>query len=286
MPLLIPLSSLDVTDERKSYKPFVRAVNTALLELRKVNAPGIVCPSDEWDPSNALFHHNDQPLCQLHQGEKSTRKPDVVVVPLQAARLVQQDGDLSKPADIFGEAYKAPEDKNFQWKDVLSTVEFKRSGRRINLPPAKYKVTDYTAPKIEQKYMDLWKDIKASAQPLGSVPAPIATSAPKASSERESSLVLTCYFLADLRNAARRSQRLKADNKRPHDGQPSNEARSKRTKSNNEPPMEEEPEKLHPNVQNGLYVAEMFAAHIARQSVISCVIMSKSFKYTRDASSK
>ncbi|OJA14917.1 hypothetical protein AZE42_13416 [Rhizopogon vesiculosus] len=205
---------LNVTDERKSYKPFVRAVNAALLELRK-------------------------------------------------------------------------------WKDVLSTVEFKRSGRRIDLPPTKCKVTDYTTPKIEQKYMDLRKDIKASAQPTGSVPAPIATSAPKASSERESSspseressLVLTCYFLADLRDAARWSQRLKADNKHMHDGQPSNEARSKRTKSNNEPPMEEEPEKLHPNVQNGLYVAEMFAAHIARQSVISCVTMSKSLKYTRDASS-
>ncbi|OJA14918.1 hypothetical protein AZE42_12843, partial [Rhizopogon vesiculosus] len=229
---------LNVSDERMSYEPFVQAVNAALLELRKVNAPGIVCSNDEWDPSNVLFHHNDKPLCQLHQGEKSTRKPDVVVVPLQAARLVQEDGDFSKPVEVFGEAYKVPKkESSFQWKDVCSTVEFKRSGRRIDLPPTKY------------------KDIKASAQPTGSVPAPIATSAPKPSSE------------------PRRSQRLKADNKRPYDGQPSNEARSKRTKSNNEPPMEEEPEKLHPNVQNGLYVAEMFAAHIARQSVISCVIM-------------
>ena len=33
-----------------------------------------------------------------------------------------------------------------------------------------------------------------------------------------------------------------------------------------------EPKKLHPVVQNGLYVAEMFAAHIARQNVISFVV--------------
>lgn len=36
-----------------------------------------------------------------------------------------------------------------------------------------------------------------------------------------------------------------------------------------------EPKKLHPVVQNGLYVAEMFAAHTARQHAISFIVNSK-----------
>jgi hypothetical protein len=38
---------------------------------------------------------------------------------------------------------------------------------------------------------------------------------------------------------------------------------------------EKEPKKIHAIVQNGLYVAEMFAAHIARQHVISFIVNSK-----------
>jgi hypothetical protein len=63
----------------------------------------------------------------------------------------------------------------------------------------------------------------------------------------------------------------------------SNERSTKRSKSNNEQIAEEkgekEPIKLPAIVQNGLYVAEMFAAHIARQHVISCVVNGKSISY-------
>jgi hypothetical protein len=60
----------------------------------------------------------------------------------------------------------------------------------------------------------------------------------------------------------------------------------KRPKSNNEKNDEEEkkePIRLPAIVQNGLYVAEMFAAHMhtARQCVISCVVNGKSMQYCR-----
>lgn len=58
----------------------------------------------------------------------------------------------------------------------------------------------------------------------------------------------------------------------------------KRPKSNNEKNEEEEkkePIRLPAIVQNGLYVAEMFAAHTARQHVISCVVNGKSMQYCR-----
>jgi hypothetical protein len=76
----------------------------------------------------------------------------------------------------------------------------------------------------------------------------------------------------------RRSGRLNnGDKKRTSDNLGSNnEPNSKRLKSNNEKPEDEE-EKEHRVVQNDLYAAEMMAAHIVRQNVIS-IIRSKSSK--------
>jgi hypothetical protein len=55
-----------------------------------------------------------------------------------------------------------------------------------------------------------------------------------------------------------------------------NEPNSKRLKSNNKKPKDEE-EKEHPVIQGGLCAAEMMAAHVVRQNVIS-IIRSKSSK--------
>jgi hypothetical protein len=182
--------------ENKSYSPFVGAVNTALLELRKLNPAGILPSKGNDDPDAMLFHHNDKEMYQGHQGEISMRKPDVVVVPLKAARDVQEQGDFNKPPETYAVAREKPfESKNFQWKDIRSTVEFKRSKIRINPPPARYELTDYKAPK--EKYVEYRKGMDASGELRGSVPASAATSAhaQTASSVGKPSGMSTCLLL-------------------------------------------------------------------------------------------
>jgi hypothetical protein len=109
-----------------------------------------------------------------------------------------------------------------------------------------------------------------------------ATSAPGPSNERKPSYMSTSYSVADIRVTVKCSGRLdNGDRKRTSDDLDSNnEPNSKWLKSNNEKPTDEE-QKDHPIVQNGLYAAEMMAAHVARRSVVSCIIRSKSSKRQR-----
>jgi len=92
----------------------------------------------------------------------------------------------------------------------------------------------------------------------------------------------TSYSVCDIRVTVKCSGRLNnGDRKRTFgDLDSNNEPSSKRLKSNNEKPTDEE-EKDHPIVLNGLYAAEMMAAHVARWSVVSCIIRSKSSKRQR-----
>lgn len=74
---------------------------------------------------NMFFERNDPKyLEQNHSGKKSRRKPDVIILPFTD---------------------QAP---SRSWKDVLSVVEFKRSGD-IKLPPTKYSLGNYQPPKRE-----------------------------------------------------------------------------------------------------------------------------------------
>jgi len=187
-----PLSSIEAPDEPHSYTYFVGAANTALLQLQKMNVPGIVPSKSDKDMSEVLFHRNDHEMYQMHQSEQSIRKPDVVVVPRSAAHVVQDRGDLNKRLDAFGQAREKPKEKPFQWRNIRSTVEFKRSrraGGRIKMkrPPKKYEVTDYAAP--NEKYMEYRQGMDPSAEPTDEAPAPAPTSALKPSKERKPFLV-------------------------------------------------------------------------------------------------
>jgi len=86
--------------------------------------------------------------------------------------------------------------------------------------------------------------------------------------------------LADIHVTLRRSGRLNDGNKKRTSNNlgSNNEPNSKRLKSNNEKPKDGEEPKEHPVIQNGLYAAEMMAAHVPRQNVISPIIRSKSSK--------
>ncbi|KAG0698935.1 hypothetical protein DFH29DRAFT_834252 [Suillus ampliporus] len=250
------------TAERHSYAPFVQAANCALLELSKLDAPGLISSKTHDDPNDILFHVNDPSFInQTHQGAESRRKPDVVVVSCQSARNAgKEKKDLKEK--IYTKARCKP-DSNFQWTDVRSTLEFKRTKNRLQLPPSTYQVKDSNP--SDQKYMDyrIRNETNDPVEPTGSTPVPAGD--PTQSSHEPSS--------APGRPNQSEQLKSKGDKKRTSDHLRSSEPRSKRPKSNNENKgNEKEPKKIHPIVQNGLYVAEMFAAHMARLHVISFVV--------------
>ncbi|KAG1869234.1 hypothetical protein C8R48DRAFT_700775 [Suillus tomentosus] len=253
----------NIESETPSYSDFVEAANRALRGLRKVNVPGMPAFQDD-DETNVLFHVNDPSFIhQAHQGEKSSRKPDIVVVSHQTAADIIPEG---KSKDVYLSARKAPtkDHENFQWVDVRTTFEFKRPKPRLPLPPSAY-TKDYVAPSVP--YMEYMKETDASTQSTDPTPAMACISA--ASFD-------ICGAVQNI------SDRLRS-NKRGSDHLGSNEpSTSKRSRQDEERQSKQEErtnkkkkkgsKKPHPVIQNGLYVAEMFAAHTARQHVISFIV--------------
>ncbi|KAG1730187.1 hypothetical protein EDB19DRAFT_2027541 [Suillus lakei] len=225
----------DIDPEKATYAPFVRAANCALRELSELKIHGIPAFKDE-DKTNILFHVNDtMPIYQDHQGRQSERKPDVVVVSHQTAL----GANKQKSQDVTEIACKPPKD-NFQWTDVRSTLEVKRPRKHLPHPPSAYK-TDYVVPTPSVQYMKFMKD--ADAKPADSTPPTGSAQTPHEASN-------------ELRPSSQQQSR-----------------GVKRKRAGNENQTEnKEPKTTHPVVQNGLYVAEMFAAHIARLHVISFIV--------------
>ena len=259
--------------EMKSHAPFVGAANQSLLRLSELDVPGLVASKDDKDLNDILFHHNDHPMFQTHQGEISERKPDLVIIPWKTARTARNNGDIYRKNDMYLHCKTAcaKPDNNFKWTETVSTVEFKRTRSTLDAPPSGYEVRGYNVPTSIQ-YMEYRKETSKPAEATGSrhVPAP----APKPPG------VSSSMFLANMHDAAKcESARLKLQGNRPSDNAPPNQPESKRAKSNKEKPDDdddEEEKKIHPIVQNGLYAAEMFAPHIARRHVISLVVNGKS----------
>ncbi|KAG1720577.1 uncharacterized protein EDB91DRAFT_1230992 [Suillus paluster] len=286
------------TTEPASYPHFVKAANAALLELHSLNVSGLTAPRN--NDTDILFHHNDYPINRMHQDQKAQRKPDIVVVSCNTAKglrkveevnnekckddkakgrrakgrraksgkakdakgngkdgrgkdVTAKDESSKKRRSLYMETAAQKPDGHFQWRDVHSTFEFKCKKGALTAPPKTYKVKECIAPK--QQYLPKDTD-PVEPTSLASGHAAAGSNQPSNQSRRGSGQVQS-----------------KQEKKRSSNHLPSNEPASKRAKSNNETGIEEkEPKKLPPNVQNGMYVAEMFAANIARQHVISCVV--------------
>ncbi|KAG1772956.1 hypothetical protein EV702DRAFT_1281245 [Suillus placidus] len=231
----------DIELETATYAPFIRATNCALRELSEVKVPGIPAFKVD-DKTNILLQVNDpMPIYQNHQGKQSERKPDIVVVSHQTA--LGADAHQMQESQVLAETACKPPKDNFQWTNVRSTLELKRARKPLNHPPAAYK-TDYVVPPPSAQYMEYVKDLNAPAKATGSTPATGSAQTPHGASN-------------ELRPS---SQQLSKGVKRKRAGNSENQTEEK------------EPRKPHPVVQNGLYVAEMFAAHIARQHVISFIV--------------
>lgn len=240
----------NVTSEKSSYPCFVQAANTALLELRKVNVPGIPDFKDDRE-TDIRFHVNDPSyIHQEHQGKKSGRKPDVVVVSRQTA---EERPDASKSASTKS----ATDYDNLQWAQVRTTLEFKRQKKRLLHPPSTYN-KDYVVPAVQ--YMDYMKETNVSARATDSTSA---TGSAQPSHNKSN----------ELQNISERLRSNKRGSDHLGSSEPPNIKRSRQDEEEEEEKKEKkESKKLNAVVQNGLYVAEMFAAHIARQHVISFIV--------------
>jgi hypothetical protein len=169
----MPLKSVESKVEEQMYKPFVQASNLALEKLSGLNAPGLVCSKGR-DDDKILFHRNDpRNITQKHQGQQSTRKPDVVIVSRTGAKNVRKQS---------GQAYEDKEasekpSKQFKWTAVRSTVEFKHKKIRTGLstPPATYAAKAYDVPEAK-KFMKYRRDTNDTAEPTDSTPLPLPDS--------------------------------------------------------------------------------------------------------------
>ncbi|KAG1836239.1 hypothetical protein DFJ58DRAFT_847063 [Suillus subalutaceus] len=219
--------------EDQMYKPFIQASNLALDRLSKLNMPGLVCLKTH-DNHKILFHQNDpKNITQKHQGEKSTHRPDVIIVSRTGAKKVQKQ------------------------------AEFKHNKIRTGLskPPATYAAKAYDVPEAK-KYMKYHRKTNDTTEPTGLTPLPGSGAATS-----------SCQTSA-VRGRSKRSGSL--NKKKCSSSQALDGHSSKKLKVNNngeEPPKPpKDPQDIHPIVQNGLYAAELFAAHIMRENVITYVV--------------
>ncbi|KAG2132078.1 hypothetical protein DEU56DRAFT_812987 [Suillus clintonianus] len=248
--------------EPPMYVPFIKAANCALGRLSNLDAPGLVPYKAQKDSENILFHLNDpSPIYQTYQGKDSKRCPDVVVVSHAIAKEVGQIN-----AKKIYKAGLCKPTRRFEWTDVRTTVEFKHTKAARTPPPATYaaKTYDISEAKKFMKYQREKEKNDSANEPEPGVPAPLSASGAATGSRQTS-------------NAAGRSNLSeppsnKGEKKRSSTG-PADVRSSKKAKLGVDEPNEpKEPIRPPPVVQNGLYAAEMFAAHFARRSVISYIV--------------
>ncbi|KAG2038306.1 hypothetical protein BDR03DRAFT_981703 [Suillus americanus] len=251
--------------EDQMYKPFIKASNLALDWLSKLNAPGLVC-SKTHDNHKILFHQNDlKNITQKHQGKKSTHRPDVVIISCTGTKKVQkQSGQAYKDEEVW----EMPA-KQFQWTDIQLMVEFKHNKiwTGLSQPPVTYTAKAYNVPEVK-KYMKYHREMNITAELKGStMPLPGA-----AMSLHQTSDHVQLMVLADIWDAGECSKQARSLNKKKcGSSQALDGHSSKKLKVDNngeEPPkLPKEPQDIHPVIQNGLYAAELFAAHVVWDSV-------------------
>ncbi|KAH0829145.1 hypothetical protein J3R83DRAFT_2639 [Lanmaoa asiatica] len=251
--------------ENELYPLFVTAANVALLYLRDLKIDGLRPAKD--DDSSICFHvHDPLTLTQSHQGQLSERKPDVVIVSQSDAYNANaSEGQILFWQDMLLTVLtKAPE-KSLDWRNVRTFVEFKRTMKKMAVPPDRYTVKAITPPQ-QHEYLSA-DDSNDEIEPE------VLRAQPPPSESGEyifSRFTPWGSFSVLVRQSARQLEKAAAtisdSRKRTSEQLGPSESQSKRQKS--------EPTKSHPAiVQAGYYAAEMFAAYAARQHVVGLVIV-------------
>lgn len=139
--LIMIASSLPMI-ETKSYAPFIKATNTALVCLEEILVEGMRAASSDLE---MICQRNDMPIYQKHQTDKSKRIPDVFILPSKSSKEASPDA-ANPPWDhrVQNAAKKLKGGRIF-WKDVLASIEFKRTPNfELEGPSASYQLEKYT----------------------------------------------------------------------------------------------------------------------------------------------
>jgi hypothetical protein len=285
--LTYPGFSCNGTTEVDRYKPFIWAWNYALQELGRLDDLPLRPPS----ALQLLFHRNDPMVVMAeHSGHKSHRKPDVVLVPLTAARKALDPDVTGNWADFaLNTATSAPQ-HNFDWNCIYLTAELKRKKDKLTFPPSTFPPALRLIPP-QKLHVSLDKVISV---PVESMPTSIVPSAlesmstsiiPSASSKLVPGKIYNLkqvWMLDSSFVEPRRSCRLqvKADqNPTPQELSPSDSRKRKMesdTKSAGKRTKTTEPSRIPPMVQSALYATERLSDTFRISHAINLVIVGKS----------
>ncbi|KAG2070795.1 hypothetical protein BDR04DRAFT_1053775 [Suillus decipiens] len=256
--------------ENNFYSPFIEATNIALTCLQEIKVDGMGSPVLAVD---MICQQNDMPMYQNHQTVKSTRKPDLVFLPLSSACALFRDEKSSKKGKQKGkqkddkkndEKRKAHMARNAMakptttvpWKDVLASIEFKRktSGKKKGIKlqvPSSYKVKNYVPTKPEYLPVD---HLKAED------PAPLPSQIPVTRPASNTAIVSSGLTTKQSSKGGSSSKRKATDNLG---------STVKRSKIDPDDPDAE----LDVTVQTGLYAAEMFAANLGVNCLLNLIVV-------------
>ncbi|KAF8122574.1 hypothetical protein EV363DRAFT_1301083 [Boletus edulis] len=233
---LVTYSEVHGKHENELYPLFMTVANVALQYLQELEIDDLRPPKDVDDDSSVCFHvHDPSLLKQSHRGKTSDRKPDVVVY-------------LGADSLLEGHVLTKAPDKKLGWRNVRTFVEFKRSTKKMAVPPDRYTLKEITPPQ-QHEYLrtDVLND-ELEPDVLCARPPPTEP-VRRCTRQREKAVATN----SDSRK--RTSEHLEPTS-----------SQSKRQKS--------EHTKSHPViVQAGYYAAEMFTAYTARQHIIGVVVV-------------
>lgn len=238
--------------ETKSYAPFIKATNTALACLEEILVEGMRAASSDLE---MICQHNDMPIYQKHQTEKSKRIPDVFILPSKSSKEASPDAANPPWDHRVQNAAKKPKGGRIFWKDVLASIEFKRTSNfGLEGPSASYKLEKYTPTDPEYRKVPVREASAGSATAVSVLQIKAEQPAPDLPPPRRSN----CDDVVKNTNG---SSKRKAE-----DDEESAAKRAKTTNTDADRPLDV-------TVQTALYAAEMFAANIAVTHLLNLIIV-------------
>lgn len=234
--------------ETKSYASFIKATNTALACLEEIPVEGMRAASSDLE---MICQVNDMPIVQKHQTEKSKRMPDVFILPSKSSKEAFPDVTNPPWDHRVQNAAKKPKGGQILWKDVLASIEFKRTSKSLKGPSSLYEVTQYAPTVPEYRKVPVRE---ASASPATGVSA----SQTQAEQPAPDLLRPSRSNRDDVVKNTNGSSKRKAED--------DEESAAKRTKTT-------DADRPDVTVQTGFYAAEMFAANIAVTHLLNLIIV-------------
>ncbi|KAG1726848.1 hypothetical protein EDB19DRAFT_1751609 [Suillus lakei] len=233
--------------EPRSYASFIKATNTALACLEEIPVEGTRAASRDLE---IICQRNDMPIYQTHQTEQSKRMPNVFILPSKSSKEAFPEVKNPPWDHRVQNAAEKPKGKRIFWKDVLASIEFKRTPNfQLKGPEVLYKVTHYEPTVPEYRKVPVREVSAGPATGVSVLQTQAEQSAPDLPPPRRSNR-------DDVVKNTTGSSKRKAED----DG----ESATKRAKTT---------DVLDVTVQTGLYAAEMFAANIAVTHLLNLIIV-------------